>query len=671
MRKPPSIVRLLTAALLLVGLPVAAQGQEPEAKLDRALRGARGAESQRVIIRTKPGARAAVREVLKKRGKAVQAEHPSIEALTVEVLGAELAALAARPDVESLALDAEVTTTGDSRHKANSRKPERQQKDRRGGNARGGRKDREADRREKSSKPLRQQDDDDDDDDGRGGFTPKSVTDVTSATLRATLGFGEYPIYGLNVGVAVIDSGIADLPAFDGRITTFYDFTGGGVLRTTPRDDYGHGTHVAGLIASSDANYLGVAPGARLIGLKVLDGKGKGRTSDVIRAIEFAVANRQLFGIHIINLSLGHPILAPASHDPLVQAVESAVRAGIVVVASAGNFGMNEDTGEVGYAGLTSPGNAPSAITVAAVDTKGTVSRADDEVTAYSSRGPTWYDGFAKPDVAAPGHSLISSADVRSFLYTNYPVLQRQKGRRRYIALSGTSMATATATGVVATMLEASFWGHPSSGARLTPNAVKALLQYTAIPTRATGSALLADGLTQGTGQVNAEGALRLAYHANAGAPVNANWIDRVDADLAPQSAIGGEVLDWSKHILWGGNILWGETVHANQPAWAENIVWGYAAFTGMPWAVTVHWSDNIVWSMADDNIVWAENVVWGKGLLRAASGDNIVWSMVSGGDNIVWSNLFDDNIVWGYFDDNIVWGYDDNIVWSMHGSLR
>lgn len=654
MTRTLTFVRLLTAALLLLGAPVIAAGQASDAKLDRALRSVKGTGKQRVIVRMKPGGRAAVREALKKHGDAVKAEHPSIEALTAEVHADDLQALAARGDVESVALDAEVSTTAKPSRTAKSTK-------------RNAKKTTKSTRRDEGRRSRRGRDSDGDADDG--GNRKRSATPIESATLRAVLGFVEYPATGLNVGVAVIDSGIAPLPAFGSRITAFYDFTNGQVLPTTPSDEYGHGTHVAGLIAANDANYMGAAPNARLIGLKVLDAKGKGRTSDVIRAIEFAVANRTTFGIHVINLSLGHAIYAPAAHDPLVQAVENAVRAGIIVVASAGNFGTNDD-GEVGYAGVTSPGNAPSAITVAAVDTKGTVSRADDEVTAYSSRGPSWYDGFAKPDVAAPGHSLISSADIRSFIYTNYPALQRETGGKRYVSLSGTSMATATATGVVAAMVESSYWGHPQSAKRLTPNAVKAILQYTAIPTRGTGSPLLADGLTQGTGQVNAEGAMRLAYYANPGAPVNANWIDRADAWLTPQSTIGGETLDWSKHILWGENILWGETVLANQPAWATSTTWGDDALTGMPWAVSVYWADNIVWSMADDNIVWAENIVWGEGMLRAAMADNIVWSMVTGGDNIVWSNLFDDNIVWGYFDDNIVWGYDDNIVWSMHGSL-
>ena len=117
-----------------------------------------------------------------------------------------------------------------------------------------------------------------------------------------------------------------------------------------PYDDYGHGTHVAGLIGSSGATsnskYAGIAPGAKLLSLKVLDGKGTGKTSDVINALEFAVANRTRFGINVINLSLGHPIYESATTDPLVQAVEAAIRAGIVVVVAAGNYGYNPLTGD-------------------------------------------------------------------------------------------------------------------------------------------------------------------------------------------------------------------------------------------------------------------------------------------------------------------------------------
>ncbi len=147
----------------------------------------------------------------------------------------------------------------------------------------------------------------------------------------------------------------------------------------------------------------------------MLDDRGQGTTDNVVRAIEFAITNRHLLGINILNLSLGHPIYEHAATDPLVQAVEHAAREGLTVVVAAGNFGLNTETGEVGYAGIVSPANAPSAVTAGAVNTFDTVSRDDDRVAPYSSRGPSWYDGFAKPDVVAPGHNLLSVAARGSF----------------------------------------------------------------------------------------------------------------------------------------------------------------------------------------------------------------------------------------------------------------
>ena len=162
-------------------------------------------------------------------------------------------------------------------------------------------------------------------------------------SLRATLGLNATSGQGTGLGVAVIDSGIAPVADVGARITAFYDFTRGDIA-TVPQDEYGHGTHVAGLIAGNGASgsqYQGIAPNVRLIGLKVLDAVGQGRTSDVIRAIDFARTHKAALGIDVINLSLGHPIYEPAATDPLVQAVERAVRAGIVVVASAGNSGRH------------------------------------------------------------------------------------------------------------------------------------------------------------------------------------------------------------------------------------------------------------------------------------------------------------------------------------------
>ena len=323
--------------------------------------------------------------------------------------------------------------------------------------------------------------------------------------LLPTLALPYQGFTGNGVGVAVLDTGIvshSEIP-----VAAFYDFLNGGKA-AKPLDPFGHGTHVAGLImdkqGKSDARYRSVAKGVRLIGLRVLDATGAGYTSTVIQAIEFAIANKATLGIDVLNLSLGHPIYEPAATDPLVQAVERAVAAGIVVVTSAGNEGTNRVTGQVGYAGITSPGNAPSAITVGAVDTRNTTTRLDDQVPTFSSRGPTWYDAYAKPDLVAPGRRVVSFMAKKSALYNGYPNYRVDVATRTYMTLSGTSMSSAVTSGVVALMIEAS---RSTNSARiaLPPNAIKAILQHTAVPLAGI------DELTQGAGSLNAAGAVALA----------------------------------------------------------------------------------------------------------------------------------------------------------------
>ena len=173
--------------------------------------------------------------------------------------------------------------------------------------------------------------------------------------------------------------------------------------------------------------------------------RARAKTSDVISALEFVIANKSKLNAQIINLSLGHPIYAPAADDPLVQAVQKATAAGLIVVTSAGNNGVNETTGLPGYGGVSSPCNAPSAICVGAANTQNTVKRSDDVVAPYSGRGPSWYDGFAKPDVVAPGHKLASDTSTSSYLYTTLPASRvTSKNGQPLLMLSGTSMAPAS-----------------------------------------------------------------------------------------------------------------------------------------------------------------------------------------------------------------------------------
>ena len=240
------------------------------------------------------------------------------------------------------------------------------------------------------------------------------------------------------------------------------------------------------------------------------------------------------------------------------------MRAGIVVVASAGNYGRSPETGAVGYAGITSPGNAPSAITVGALDTQGTVSRLDDQVAPYSSRGPTWYDARSKPDLVAPGHQLVAAAALRSALYSQWPSRRRfgaDKNKASYLALSGTSMSAAVTTGVVALMLEA----HDEQfKTPLTPNAVKALLEFSAIALPGV------DYLTQGAGALNAEGAIRLAASVDPAVPSGAWWLA---TGLEPSTTINGAALSWGQTVIWGNTVIRGNTVYYNVDAWAQTVI--------------------------------------------------------------------------------------------------
>src|SRR5688572_21046124 len=384
-------------------------------------------EAQRVIIRVRKGSLDALKTALRDHGDQLVAEHEEIDAVTAVVHAEDLPSLAATSAVVSVSTDAVVRAHG----------------------LLGGLL-------------------------GVVGGLVGTVTEVVTGVLaiggvhidpdettgpavpprvlRDTLGLNS-TWAGRGVVVAVIDSGIEMSPEFEGRVLKFYDFTGGRSLQTTPFDDYGHGTHVAGTIGGSGAQsnnreYRGLAPSVKFVVLKALDGSGAGYTSDVIRAVDFAIANRAALGTDIINLSLGHPIYEPAATDPLVQAVERAVRAGLIVVAAAGNLGRNPETGLTGYAGITSPGNAPSAITTGALQTGTTVKRGDDRIPDYSSAGPTWYDAFVKPDLVAPGHNIVAAAAKRGTLYRNYPYLKAEDGD--YMKLSGTSMATAVTSGVIA-----------------------------------------------------------------------------------------------------------------------------------------------------------------------------------------------------------------------------
>jgi serine protease AprX len=416
------------------------------------------------------------------------------------------------------------------------------------------------------------------------GAMERTGATVGATDARQSLGFD-----GAGVGVAIIDSGITpwhddltvDPVGRSGqRVRAFVDFASS---RTSPHDDYGHGTHVAGTIAGNglDSNGArsGIAPGAHLVVLKVLDGSGRGRISDVIAALAYVVLHQQVFNIRVVNLSIGAGVYESYNRDPLTIAARQVVSSGIVVVAAAGNYGRNRE-GRTVYGGITAPGNAPWVLTVGAGSHMGTIDRQDDTIALFSSRGPTAIDRAAKPDLVAPGVGIESLSDPASAFYTSRSAYLLAGTLATpylpYLSLSGTSTAAPTVAGTVALMIDA----NPS----LTPAQVKAILQHTAETYPAY------DRLTQGAGFLRAGAAVGIATAFLAG-PI---W-DGTAYVCADPTCSGADA---------GVAILGADGVAGTNDD--DTVVWGMTD------------EDTVVWGMNDD-----DTVVWGM-----SEGDTVVWGM-------------------------------------------
>lgn len=330
----------------------------------------------------------------------------------------------------------------------------------------------------------------------------------TVAAVNANTAW-DHGFTGAGVTVAVIDSGVNASPELGRKTPVVYneDFTG-----TIPQsanvqdpkngpDHFGHGQHVAGIIASNAhgsscghcfRQIKGIAPDVKIVNLRALDDNGIGSDSSVIAAISRAIELKDTYDIKVINLSIGRPVYDSYTVDPLCQAVEQAWKAGIVVVVAAGNDGRDNSMSSNGYGTIDAPGNDPYVITVGAMKTMDTNDRTDDRIATYSSKGPSLIDHIVKPDIVAPGNQVVSLlADPHQTLAVQNPsnmvpvsYYQDTNNAKQlspiYFTLSGTSMATPVVTGAVADLLQA----HPN----LTPDQVKARLMLTAYKTFPTSS---------------------------------------------------------------------------------------------------------------------------------------------------------------------------------------
>jgi serine protease AprX len=298
-------------------------------------------------------------------------------------------------------------------------------------------------------------------------------------------------IDGSGVTVAVLDTGIAKLPDFGNRLLGGVDLSG----ENNPfKDSYGHGTFVAGLIAGNGASskhaYMGEAPGANLVAVKVAGASGITDIATVISGINWVINHRDQYNIQVLNLSLGAIPTSSTVTNPLDQAVESAWQAGITVVASAGNSGPYNGT-------IVSPGDDPLVITVGALDDNGSTDPTAATATTFSSVGPTNIDGFFKPDLVTSGRSVVSLRVPGSTIDTTFPTARI--GKANFVG-SGTSFSTAITSGAAALILQ----GAPGklTTNNDTPDQVKAQLLGT------TSNGPVGNPMVDGHGALNAYAAV-------------------------------------------------------------------------------------------------------------------------------------------------------------------
>jgi len=462
---------------------------------------------------------------------------------------------------------------------------------------------------------------------------------------------------GQGITVAVIDSGISDHPdLYDSLGNSRVIYNESFVPTESPADLYGHGTHVAGIIAGNGTSsqndsspVLGVSPNVYLVNLKVLDQNGSGTDAQTIAAIDRAISLKNQYNIKVINLSLSRDVLESYTLDPLCQAVEAAYQAGIVVVVAAGNAGRIDTQRINGYGTITAPGNDPYVITVGAANTRATPEPADDLITTYSSKGPTVVDHILKPDLVAPGNRITSLIDPNSTLLNLAPqaaVFSQTTQSNSYFIMSGTSMATPVVSGAVALLLQ--------KDSTLSPDTVKGRLMATAnknfIPgytwfdsTENANRYLRQDLFTMGAGYLDIPAALANTDVATSPAASPSVQLQS-DGSIAisTTSALGGSS-GWAAPTIWGTN---------NVSVTGSSVIWtidGSSATLGID-ASSVIWTfdgsdaslvgSSVIWTLDGSSVVWTldgSSVIWTiDGSDPGDQGSSVVWTLLGDGSDPV-----------------------------------
>jgi serine protease AprX len=514
-------VAYAVSAATLAAPAFSAAGSAPLAKGNTWTAGRLGTSTQRsVIVQARAGHESAVAAAIRAAGGVVDKPLPIVTGFAAHVPAAAVAALRARPDVR------DVTANDSVRFASNV-------------------------------------------------YDESTVASSFTRTAGATAAWSQNNL-GEGVGVAVIDTGISPQNDFSGRLVHGPDLSGEG----TVFDTYGHGTVMGGIIGGSGADsasnsggsYAGAAPKATLVAVKVAGRNGAADVSTILQAMHWVSAYKDQFNIRVLNLSWGTNSTSDPATDPLNYAVERLWRQGIVVVVAAGNSGPGSGT-------ITKPGDDPVVITAGAYDDKGDAVLSNDSIPAWSSRGPT-AQGVSKPDVVAPGRTLIATRSFGSDVEKNNP---KALVPPSYIKGSGTSEAAAVTSGIAALLVKA----HPD----WTPDQVKKALKGTANPLPNTPTT------AQGTGRIQLGAALATDPGPAAQQTFSSTGLGPIEGSRGTSHVYA----DCQQNGTW--TEVKGEITDHCQP-W-DGTAWTGTAWTGTAWTGTA-WTGTAWTGTAWTNTGWS-----------------------------------------------------------------
>jgi serine protease AprX len=413
--------------------------------------------------------------------------------------------------------------------------------------------------------------------------------------------------------IAIVDSGIdASRSDFGGRVLGQVDLTT--LAPNSPGDGYGHGTFVGGVAAGAAAGHAGMAPSANLLSVDIMSDAGEATVADVVAACDWILQHKAEYNIRVANFSLHAENQASVFFDPIDQAVEKLWLNGVVVVAAAGNYAVDGAPSGVPF----SPGNDPFIVTVGAADVLNTVGNDDDVAAPWSAYGYT-PDGFAKPELSAPGRYIIGPVSDNATLATERPDRVVEPG---YMQLSGTSFSAPAVAGTAALLL--------AKNPTWTPDQVKGALMVSATPAPAAAAGSL------GVGELDNAAALNVGDAPNPNAGLD---------QFLTTDASGFTVFDsaaWqsaaSSSAAWG-SAAWSDAAWSSA-AWGS-AAWGSAAWSDAAWGSaawgSAAWSD-AAWSDA----AWG-SAAWGSAAWSDAAWSDAAWGSSAGIDPTLNSPITDD----------------------------